>query len=121
MGKYLNNTSKFGPIIPKMNATRGLLCGKILFDILFDAPLYGSYIAMQQYHHKSTNEKKDVDYRQQFWSKFKTMYMTDLVFWIPANVLNFFYITPKGRVPFYATAVFVWAITLPIITKQEKN
>lgn len=106
LGLFAMRYGKYNPIL---KATSGLLTTKAILDVAFDAPLYGSYIKYQHYN--------DANYP--FWSKFGKMYATDLAFWIPANLVNFFYVKPAFRVPFYSSAVFVWSIVLPLISKEH--
>ena len=101
--------SKIGSFQKISKATTGLLVTKAIVDVLFDAPIYGSYLLA--HHHQDKNYP--------FWSKFKTMYITDSLFWLPTNMVNFFFVPAKFRVPFYSSAVFIWSIILPSISKSH--
>lgn len=103
--------SKFGKVNPATKLSSGLIWFKITLDLLADIPIYGSYIAAQR-------QFGGADKSNPFSEVFTKMYLTDLCFWIPANTINFFKVSPTYRVPFYAAAVFVWSIILPVITKE---
>lgn len=110
---FLDNDLKktsLGKWASKFGKTR-LIWLKITLDLLADAPLYGSYIAAQR-------QFGGADISKPFFEVFTTMYLTDLVFWIPVNTINFFKVPATYRVPFYSTAVFCWSIILPMITKE---
>lgn len=93
-----------GGVNQRMGLPNRLLIGKATVDILFDAPLYGSYVLF-----KSRVEDKDMN----FWK----MYKTDVMFWLPVNLLNFFFVLPKYRVPVVSASTCAWAILLPLVSE----
>jgi hypothetical protein len=50
--------------------------------------------------------------------KFKEMYLADCAFWLPVNLVNFFFIQNKYRVLFVSCATSAWAILLPLICRD---
>ncbi len=100
----VKSTLCVGSINKRMGVSNRLIVGKAVVDILFDAPLYGSYVLF-----KSKVEDKKMD----FWS----MYKTDVLFWLPVNLLNFFFVPSKYRVPVVSATTCAWAIILPMVSE----
>ena len=96
-------------IHPVMAVPMGLLVCKAIVDVVFDAPLYGAYIYMQKAYTKGMEMKG-------FFKEFSNMYAVDVLFWIPVNLLNFFLVKPKYRVPVVSAATATWAVILPLIS-----
>lgn len=106
-------STKFGKFIlnrwPAVPAA--LIASKAILDVVADAPFYGAHIAVHHYD--------DKDYK--FIDNFINMYKTDILFWTPANFINFFLVSPQNRVLFYSSAVFIWSIILPIICSEKQH
>lgn len=132
LGHWFNNLGykypKLGPLTrihPIMGISTGLLIGKLIVDVAFDMPLYGAYMYsnklyetrnMDNHLQLSTYSKP---FTQEFATTFGKMYLMDMVFWIPFNYINFFYIRPQYRVLFFSCGTAIWAAALPLICRDK--
>lgn len=107
--RLMQYANRFGSISPLMKLTSGALITKALVDVAMDLPVYSSYIVAQ--HHDQPEYPMG--------SNIAKMYATDLAFWIPVNLINFFKVQPKFRVPFYSVAIFTWSVLLPCVTSKH--
>jgi len=114
----------FGPKSGTMRLPRGLLFGKIVADLLFDIPLYGSYLYAQKVYdnreaHPLTKTESYVKpFREGYVSHFAKVYEKDVYFWTPANFVNFFWVPERFRILYVSLATAGWSCLLPLLCRD---
>jgi hypothetical protein len=117
--------AKMGPITGSVRLPAGLIIGKIFVDLIFDIPLYGSYLYTKElYANRATAPLNQVasytrPLTQTFLTKSANIYKLDLYCWGPANTLGFFFIPDRYRIPYVSTVTALWACALPVICKDD--
>lgn len=115
---------------PGARILSGLIFGKVILDLLFDIPLYGTYLGANMIYedvNKKLKDNKKIEpvatltspIHNDYVNKFKNMYIADCAFWFPANMINFFFVSNKHRVLFFSAATSLWAIILPLICRNN--
>jgi hypothetical protein len=128
IGSYVNSKgfivkamSKPGPGGAVMS---GLVFTKIGLDLLFDAPLYGTYLYAHKVYEKIEDFKNVNSFStplepidKDLYNKFINMYKADVLLWLPANFLGFFKVPDVHRVKYVSVVTAVWSIILPLISR----
>ncbi len=116
---------RLGPITGAVKLPMGLILGKIVVDLLFDVPLYGSYLYTKNLYTNRVQYPltQSSSYLQPFnWSfakKSADVYQKDLYCWTPANFIGFFFVPDRYRIPYVSTVTAIWACCLPLICDEK--